>query len=105
MKPLHQLCKKATLDDFLGQLPQYRMQFTVSGNISLLEGALVAGIKLRSSCRNGSCRNCLCKLSSGQIRYEIEWPGLSKDEKTNGYILPCIAFVMTDLVLDELIVE
>ncbi|CAN5845462.1 hypothetical protein BH11PSE12_BH11PSE12_09950 [soil metagenome] len=105
MKPLHQLCKAATPDHFQVQLPLSRIQFTVSGNISLLEGALVAGIKLRSSCRNGSCRSCLCKLSTGQIRYKIEWPGLSKDEKADGYILPCIAFAMTDLVLDELIVE
>ena len=105
MKPLHQLYEKATPDHFLVQLPQYKMQFMVFGNISLLEGALVAGIKLRSSCRNGSCRSCLCKLSSGQIRYEIEWPGLSKDEKAGGYILPCIAFALTNLVLDELIVE
>ena len=33
------------------------------------------------SCRNGTCRTCLCRLDSGQIAYEIEWPGLTREEK------------------------
>jgi hypothetical protein len=43
----------------------------------------------------------MCRLLSGQIRYRIEWPGLSSDEKKDGYILPCIAYPQSDLVLEE----
>lgn len=42
------------------------------------------------------------KLTSGQIRYEIEWPGLSAEEKRDGHILPCVAYPMSDLVLEML---
>ena len=35
----------------------------------------------------------------GTVRYKIEWPGLSLDEKREGYILPCVAVAETDLVI------
>lgn len=52
-----------------------------------------------SSCRNGTCRTCLCQLVSGQVTYRIEWPGLSLDEKREGFILPCVAHAASDVVL------
>jgi ferredoxin len=67
---------------------------------SVLEAALAAGIDMPRSCRNGTCRACLCRLRQGQIRYRIEWPGLSADEKEQGFILPCVALPQGDVVLD-----
>ncbi|MFZ6657554.1 2Fe-2S iron-sulfur cluster-binding protein [Undibacterium sp. TJN19] len=67
---------------------------------SLLEAALLAGIRLPNSCRNGTCRTCMCKLVSGEIVYRVEWPGLSLEEKQEGWILPCVAQAHTDVVLD-----
>ena len=60
-----------------------------------------AGIALPSSCRNGSCRTCLCRLVQGDIRWRIDWPGLSPDEKREGWILPCVASACSDLVLES----
>ena len=57
----------------------------------LMAGARTADVDLRSSCRNGTCRSCLCRLVSGEVRYRIEWPGLSADEKREGWILRCVA--------------
>jgi ferredoxin len=74
--------------------------FPASPDQSVLEAALAAGIELARSCRNGTCRACLCRLQSGQIRYRIEWPGLSADEKAEGLLLPCVAVALSDLVLD-----
>jgi ferredoxin len=65
----------------------------------VLESAERAGIRLPSSCRNGTCRTCICLATSGAVRYKIEWPGLSFDEKREGYILPCVAVAETDLVI------
>ena len=59
-----------------------------------------AGIDLPSSCRNGTCRTCLCRLRAGEVAYTIEWPGLSADERRDGDILPCVALARDDLVLD-----
>jgi ferredoxin len=64
---------------------------TVAPSQSLLEAALAAGINLPSSCRNGTCRRCLCQLERGAVRYRIEWPGVSVDEREQGLILPCVA--------------
>lgn len=66
---------------------------------TLLEAALAQGIKLRSSCRNGTCRECLAHVVEGRVRYRVEWPGLSPDEKAEGCTLPCVALAETDVVL------
>lgn len=66
---------------------------------TLLEAALAAGIRPRSSCRNGSCRECIARLVSGTVYHRIEWPGLSAEEKAQGWVLPCVAVAESDVVL------
>jgi ferredoxin len=66
----------------------------------LLESAVLADIRLPSSCRNGTCRTCMCRLVSGRVMYRIEWPGLSAEEKQDGFILPCVAYPESDVVID-----
>jgi ferredoxin len=68
--------------------------------ITLLEAAELAGVRLPSSCRNGTCRTCMCRMTSGKVRYEIAWPGLSAEEKQDGYILPCVAHPDSDITLE-----
>jgi ferredoxin len=75
-------------------------RFPAGAASTVLRAAEAAGIDLPSSCRNGTCRTCLCRLQSGRVRYLVEWPGLSPDEKRDGYILPCVAVALTDLVLE-----
>lgn len=75
------------------------LQFTAGADQTLLEAALLAQVELPSSCRNGTCRTCMCKLVSGTVAYTIEWPGLLPEEKAEGYVLPCVARATTDLVL------
>ncbi|WP_194720982.1 2Fe-2S iron-sulfur cluster-binding protein [Noviherbaspirillum malthae] len=74
-------------------------EFSTGGEQSLMAAARAAKIALPASCRNGTCRTCLCKLVSGQIRYGIDWPGVSREEKAEGYILPCVAHAESDVVL------
>jgi ferredoxin len=66
---------------------------------TLLQAALQAGIRLPSSCRNGTCRTCMCRLTQGQVSYRIEWPGLSAEEKQEGWILPCVAHPEADVAI------
>jgi ferredoxin len=63
------------------------------------EQAGIAGLRLDSSCRNGSCRTCICRLISGEVAYRIQWPGLSAEEKREGYVLPCVAYPLSDVVI------
>lgn len=74
--------------------------FDAPDSLSLLASAQLAGVRLPSSCRNGTCRTCICRLHSGRVSYRIEWPGLSADEKNDGLILPCVAYPESDLVID-----
>jgi ferredoxin len=78
---------------------------TVEEGCTLLEAALAQGIKLRSSCRNGTCRECIARVAEGSVRYRVEWPGLSPDEKAEGFTLPCVALAETDVVLVQPRVE
>ncbi len=73
--------------------------FQASSARPLLQSAHAAGLALPSSCRNGTCRSCIQQLASGRVHYRIEWPGLLAEEKAQGWILPCVAFPDTDLVL------
>lgn len=66
---------------------------------TLLQALEAAGFDAPSSCRNGSCRTCICRLQEGTVAYTIEWPGLSFDEKREAYILPCVALARSDLVI------
>jgi ferredoxin len=75
--------------------------FVIEPGQTIIEAALLAGIDMARSCRNGTCRTCLCRLSSGHIHYRIEWPGLSFDEQDEGYILPCVAHADSDLVIQS----
>jgi len=74
--------------------------FAAADGVTLLHALEAAGLDMPNSCRNGTCRTCICRLQAGSVRYLVEWPGLSFDEKREGYILPCVAVACEDLVLD-----
>ncbi len=76
-------------------------RFDAPDNQPLLLSAAQAGVTLPSSCRNGTCRTCICRMTAGQVHYRIEWPGLSVEEKRDGDILPCIAYPESDITLDS----
>lgn len=75
-------------------------QFDASPEQTLLLAALEMGLRMPHSCRNGSCRACIARLLDGQIDYRIEWPGLSREEKAEGWILPCVACARSALTLE-----
>jgi ferredoxin len=62
---------------------------TVASGQSLLEAALAAG----------TCRECIARVLQGRVHHRIEWPGLSADEKAQGWVLPCVAVTESDVVL------
>ena len=72
-------------------------RFSCPPDQTVLLAALAEGLKLPHSCRNGTCRACIARLIEGRIEYRIEWPGLSREEKDGGFILPCVALPRSDL--------
>jgi len=75
--------------------------FMAPSDLPLLVAAEQAGHTPLSSCRNGTCRTCLCRLRSGKVVYRIAYPGLSLEEKADNYILPCVAYPLSDVVLTD----
>jgi ferredoxin len=76
------------------------LDFEAEAGTTLLKAAESAGIEMPSSCRNGTCRTCICQLLAGSVRHTVEWPGLSAEEKAEGWILPCVAEAQSDLSID-----
>lgn len=71
-----------------------------AGGGTVLQACEAAGIDLPNSCRNGTCRTCLCRFESGSLRYLVDWPGLSIEEKRDNYLLPCVAVPTSDMVVN-----
>ena len=76
-------------------------EFWAEPEMTILRASLRGGGGLLSSCRNGTCRACRCRLLEGEISYLIAWPGLSAEEKAEGWILPCVALPRSDLLLQR----
>ena len=85
---------------FTARIEPTGWHFDAPAAMPLLQAALHAGIRLPSSCRNGTCRACMCRLLAGRVDYRIEWPGLLAEEKRDGFILPCVAHAAGDVVID-----
>ena len=88
---------------FTARIEGTDQRFPAPASLPLLTAAERAGLEgmlMDSSCRNGTCRTCICRLTSGEVTYRIEWPGLSPDEKREGYFLPCVAYPASDVVIE-----
>ena len=86
---------------FIASLEPGAQQFDAWANQPLLVSLEQGGLDWPSSCRNGTCRTCIARLDRGEVRYEIEWPGLSAEEKADRYVLPCVAYPCSDLALRD----
>ena len=76
------------------------LAFAAGPERTLVMAAQDAGIELPTSCRNGTCRTCICLRKSGDTRHLIDWPGISAEEKAEGWILPCVSEALSDVVLE-----
>lgn len=87
------------MENYLVTVLPGHWRFGADPAASLLASAEAGGVLLPSACRNGTCRTCICHLDAGAVRYLVEWPGLSADEKREGAILPCVAVPLSDCTL------
>lgn len=84
-----------------GRIEPDGQTFDAWKNQTLLDSMEQGGLQWPSSCRSGSCRTCLSTLVSGEVRYVMAWPGLTPEEKAEGCVLPCVAYPVTDVVLQD----
>ncbi len=66
----------------------------ITGNETLLEAALAAGIDAPFSCTEGHCGTCMSWLRKGDVSI-TDTRGLSKRNIERGYILACQALFLS----------
>ena len=76
-------------------------EFFVSGQDSVLEAALKAGLHLDYGCASGNCGKCRVRLLSGRVKPIRDYDYvLSAREKEQGYVLACSHTPVTDLLVE-----
>jgi CDP-4-dehydro-6-deoxyglucose reductase/ring-1,2-phenylacetyl-CoA epoxidase subunit PaaE len=83
---------------FLVRIEPSGVTFTASPTETLLDAALSAGIDFPHRCRQGVCTSCVCRLKSGDVRYDDPSP-LSPTDVEQKFVYGCQAFAGSDLVL------
>jgi len=74
------------------------LSFTVHEEETILNAALRCGIDFPNRCRQGVCTSCVCKLKSGEVRYNEPQP-LSDVDKQQQFTYCCLAYPLSDVVL------
>lgn len=73
-------------------------QLRYQGHQTLLEFLESKGISHPFACRVGVCGSCKCPVKGDVV--QITDAGLTDQEKRLGYVLACVAFPTTDIVID-----
>lgn len=75
--------------------------FSATGETTILNAALDAGLTLPYGCRNGACGACKAKVASGTVDHgKAQDHALTDVDRASGLTLTCCATAQSDLVLE-----
>jgi benzoate/toluate 1,2-dioxygenase reductase subunit len=67
-------------------------RFVADNDLSLVDAARQAGVRLATDCLSGTCQTCKCDLVRGEVGYDdADEIALEDNEREAGAILPCQA--------------
>ena len=99
IKPVDRVITPAATTSIQVVFEKSAKEVVADGDESILELAEGAGVKIRSSCRSGSCGSCKKLIRSGNVKMAVE-DGLDPGEAAAGYILSCVAYPQNRVVVD-----
>lgn len=70
------------------------------GEESILDIAEQNDVKIRSSCRSGTCGTCKKRKLEGEVNVQGDPDGLEDEDKQEGFILTCISFPVGRVTVD-----
>ena len=74
--------------------------FDCAHGVSILRAAKEAGVPMPASCSRGQCGTCKTFKHSGEVAM-VHDGGIRQREIDRGFMLPCVARPLTDIVLDR----
>jgi ferredoxin len=71
---------------------------SIAAGQTLLEAAEAGGVAIESLCRAGICGTCRTRVTDGEV--ECTSDALSAEERTNGFVLACVASPRSHCTVD-----
>ena len=75
-------------------------QFETLANETILNAGIRQGVNLPYGCKDGACGSCKCRKLSGTVSHAAhQSKALSDDEASQGYVLTCQCYPLTDRIV------
>lgn len=81
----------------------FEASFEVHPGETILEAATRAEVDIPYSCRSGTCRTCMSRVESGDVRHDPDYADellIDEEEVAAGFRLLCSSLVYSESVID-----